>query len=564
MKTFLRIRPAVTLGVVISVTLGRITSLFSFFLPLKVILLASVEGVPGYYQNFMQPDTKLYWIIGLAIASILLYVITLLLDVAAKRLCLIGSRDVMRGANKIAVITNQDIEGQTHYERACKTAANGLFILGGFGLGLLIKADLFLTLLLLVIAQFAFTAVALSGNDTPPIHRLGRFVRESLGSHLKLMSSIIFMVAFIFLLLPFISPSPVQGGHILGAILSIILIRQCLGIADMTLNDAVRLANNRDKINALIFHDAPYDAPEHKNLKTLRSLFQQQERARMVHRELTRKGMTVADLNVHWHDQSPGGLSCFHVRYQETADGPVHHHQLQVFPQEHRRQLLNEEFLFANIPRERLKAPEVIALFEESPFECQICRAGTGTSLTQSEWHERQADILGLYWSIMPPHPLVKGFSASRRLPHDRLGNGLIERLRIAIDTPEEASVLKNFEASLPEITDRLRNIPLYVSNPDLSPGHVIKTEDGDILVMYWGRWSLEPMGASLPGSIKGEQLDAILDEVRTLRPDVSEHFNRKDLLFVQQCLAVEREINAARYKAALQRMKDLIDTPGP
>src|SRR5690554_4088817 len=128
---FWRVRPLVTLGAVVAKVLNRVFGLLALFLPLKVIILAGSEGVPRYFQFFIAPDEKSFWVVLLSLGAVTAFVATLLLEALTKRLAEAGSLEVLEGANELAVASRLRDEARGHYAKFCGVVANWLIVLLG-------------------------------------------------------------------------------------------------------------------------------------------------------------------------------------------------------------------------------------------------------------------------------------------------------------------------------------------------------------------------------------------------------------------------------------------------
>lgn len=560
-RAFFKVRPFTTLFLIITILSSEITRLLAFLLPLKIILMVGSEGVPRYFRFFLtEPDHKPYWIIGLSIGAIFFYIATLVLEALSNRLAQSGSADIHQRANEILVLTNQESQARDCYEKICTLCADLIFALMFFLLGVaVINTLLFTCVAAMVVALFFFTAWALRGPENVNPGRLKSFVQDKVKNYLNILSSIIFLSSFLVLLYPFATG---QGGNILFAIISILLLRRLLSAAVSAASSATGLTKNKHTINMLVLREFQLEKPEAKVSQTLRDLFNKEMRQRRVPEELEKVSIHVQDADVCWQDSSIGGVHSFAITGHDREENQTRHFLQLVFGPKSIHFLKNEAFLFQHISRERLKAPNPLTRYSEGDFECVMYDRGQGPSpeLNWKEWEKRL--FLGA-WCCQPPEGLIKAYLASKNLLGKRLTDELVSRASIAMDTEHERATLAAFQAQVGTIRTWINELPLYIHNPDCIQSNVVPAKKGeDVLVMIWARWTLEPLGAfPLKGAEDAEVSNAIamLQEART---DVPDSLTPAQLRLATDCRALEGELVRGAYKAALGTMARILKSP--
>ena len=129
---FISIVSALTVSTICLQILSRIMNLLAFMLPLKIVLLAGTSGVPRYFRLFIDPANKMPWIYGLAVATVIAFILTIVLDNWIKSLAEKGGAEVLKTANQMMIIKNQREEVQDYYRRFNAIVANFIFVIGGF------------------------------------------------------------------------------------------------------------------------------------------------------------------------------------------------------------------------------------------------------------------------------------------------------------------------------------------------------------------------------------------------------------------------------------------------
>jgi hypothetical protein len=556
-KVFLRVRLGPTLGLITALGAAKITRLLAFMLPLKVVLLAGSGGVPRYFQFFVHPDDKTAWIIGLTGAAFVCYFATLALEAFSTRIAHDVSSDILQEAGVVSKLSNQTEDAQSYYEKFCQISAHLLFALTGLLALALFNTWLFTALVMLFVIQFIFSAWLVRGeNDLHP-GRFKAYVFEKLKNYLGILSSINFLAAFLVILVPFLIS---DKGNILVAIGSIIITRQMLGSLVATVSNANSLSKNRHRIDPLVFRDFYLEEPEAKEGQTLRNFFHKQAREHSVAEVLKSVVQTDAELEVKWEDSTLKGINTFVVEINDNAGVEARYYQMQVFPPNMFHQLENEEFLFRQIPKSCLNAPEVLVRFAEGPFECQICQYGEAKPMSLKEWNNAWPGLLQQTWACSPPKTLVKAYEASTPLLHKRLNQNLIKRLDIALDNTDELSILEQFSRKLPEIRQILMEMPIYIHNEDFQYKNIIPVKESQsYYIMSWRNWSIEPIGVWFPKNVKEDQLTGMLEHVRSFRSDIPKEFGYEHVMLASKCWQMERNIKRGAYKLALDVMQQIL-----
>ena len=555
LRQFLRVRPGSTLLVIAGTATARITRILAFFLPLKVILLAGSPGVPRYFP-FVPTDSKTEWIIGLTIAAFVAYGLTLLLQSATERWSLDAGRDILRGANQISLHARQEDEARSAFARFSGVIASGLFV----ALSALLLAWLNPVLLgfisVSVSLLYVFTAWALRGDAVPP-PRIKARIQANLNAYLGLVSTLIFFGAFVVILAPFLLE---RGGNILIALLSVLLTQQILGNLSSIAKAATALQTMRARIDPLIYPHVQLKPRGPKRATTVfQVVFAKDRRQRQSLAALARVEPIDGDVNVCWEDSTLRGAKTLHLVQHDRAGRPIRHYQQQIFSPTQFDQLENETVLFHHVPRERLKAPRQYTSFEDAGFRCQIYAYGDATPASRKKFLAVRDELLRHIWAYRPGQDLIRSYRGSRAMLHQRLTIDLCSRLNIVTDTPEEVAILDHWMNNLPKIRKIIQKQPLVLHNPDMNRNTVIRNGE-DYLIMTWGRWALEPLGAAMFLNGLYTKGSEFLQTLRPLRADFRKFDWDPDLRIAALCGHLEQQILREQYKGALYTIKVIND----
>lgn len=547
LRTLIKADPARTLTVIAAMGVGRITSLVALILPLKVVLLAGSDGVPRYFRFFIDPADKGQWIIYFALAAVVLYLLTLLLDSLSERLMQSTSSKVLGDATQINVVSNQDDRAQTHFSRFCRVTAYTLFFAVGLAVIAYIQSSLFYFLCVLIFIFYLFTGWVVSGPDDLDPGPLKALVIKGYRNYISTLSSLTFLSGFFVILLPFLRGA---GGNVLFSIVALLLMRQMLSAGTSALRAGVMLSKQRVEISSLMFPEQYLVRKEPRADQAFRDAFEHQTREAMVlglrHHDDDIVGST-------WVDCSLPGVSTFSIRVESGE--AVRFYQHQVFMPRRAHVLENEEFLFRHLNREALWAPRVVSRFAVGAFECQLCDAGSATPVGRDflRWERR---VLFNLWSQPLPSGLVEAYASAHPALHVRLDEALLSRLGVAIDTEKEMAELERVLQALPAIQKKLRDLPACLHNTDINPFSVLFDEEGSgVLVMSWGRWRIEPLGALMPRSMEDEEIIKLVDELKTTRKDIDGRLSYRDVMLARSCWHLDRHIQTRRFNKAFDEI---------
>ncbi|AEG31693.1 hypothetical protein [Thiomicrospira cyclica] len=579
LKTLLRAHARITLSVILLQALSKIAYLLAFLLPLKVILLIGTPGVPRYFP-FVDPAQKMDWVVGLTLGAISCYLLALIFDHLTSRLAKPGASAMVKRANKMTVIRNQDTLAQSYYERITGIAANNLFIALGLVLLYFINLPVFSFILLFSLFGLTLTALMLwtaqTQNTSPATNQANQYIpsyfipqntiqawlTKNPKTYTSVLSSTAFLMGFLLILYPYLDG---DGPNILISLISFLVLRQIASFAEANINASFTLNKNAQKINALVFKSQKTSIKERKHKTLLRDIFEKKRRTALVNDQLKPGETTPATVN--WMDSNLTGVTLLKI---ETPTTPTQFAQQQIFNKQSRHLLEREAFLFTYIDRAQFKAPPVLAQYQIQDFDCQILDYGTAEPLLAKDFRAALNSLnQQIFHRFIPPKALVKDYKLTRPLLADKFSSELVKRLEVGIDTPEERQQYKQLQANLPSLIQRLDAQPLYIYNPDRKPGTLVwqtdqRTDLTQVYIMAWGRWSLEPLGIAFDLNQPDEWFDDKASWLKANRKDIRAHYSGQDLKLVACAQKLQQALNASHFKRALhyaQTLNALIET---
>lgn len=555
---FIRVRPLTTIALIIMAASSHIFNLLAFLMPLKVLMLAATPGVPGKLSFLVQPEHKMFWIYVLTAASIGSYFAMLIMDSLTNRLSLAGSAHLLNETEAIPLFENQNTLAQNYYSSFSQLCADFIFVGMAYAAGFFIYWQFFGFLAALIVFFFLLSSVFIRSPEKSLPGTFSHYIRENYNSYLSVLSSILFLAAFIFLLVPFLL---YEGTSIILAIVAFIIVRRTLGTVRSSVKDAVRLSSQKHRINALVFPNVQLYEKQKPEELAFFEFFNKQARQKHAKDALEQVMPLEAEIDVSWEDSGIAGVNTFAIAAADTSAGKTRYFRQHVFPQKQTRKLDNEEFLFTHIPRHHINAPAMITLYFVGQFQCQVLDYGTGKTPENDQWPELEDSLIEHVWSYTPPHDLVRTCCASAPMLHDRLNHETLSALEIAADTHQEAQSLQTFMSWLPEVKSRLKDLPMHIYNPDLKKINISLDENQDPCIMFWGNWSLEPIGAGLPPRLKNNGLAEILEKVCKKRKDIPAGYCENDVFLAADCWDLENFIKKKKYKSALALISQMIES---
>ena len=482
-----RLQPYTLMRIVVAAVLSRFARLAAFLLPLKVLLLAASDGIPSYFRLMADPEDKPFWIIGLTIAAIVVFLLGRFLEAFAEKLSEAGSLEVMKEANQLALVGNQESVGRRHFTSIATLCADLVFVAVAYMTIAAVNPLLGGCLAVFVAFAWVFTALLLAKPWLIP-HLAERILKEP-RDYLQDLSHIGFWLGFVAILVPFLVGA---GGNILFAILAFVLVRQMLSALVAAVRFAVDLSRERSLIDALISPSHQLQRDESSARRTWRALFQRDTHLAKLESVLSDLVKSPGKIAIRWKDSPIGGVSTFGLTVRSGRDR--FHYEEQVYAPYQAHLIKNEEVLFAHIPRELLGAPLIRAKFVHGPYQCRLCDSGLGVPAPATRWLE---PFLEKVWGIAPPDELVLAFRTSHTLLHERLNRELLSRLAVAVGSKREAKTLRAFKAELPSILAALAEVPLYVATRDTVVSNTAVRRDNGVALMMWGRWVLAPLAST-------------------------------------------------------------------
>lgn len=485
---FYRVVPVLTLTIVFLTILAQVSSLLSFFLPLKIVILLGSDGMPRYFPAAFAQFDRDWLIVGLSVATVGFFVLSLLANKLIEHATSVGAVKLLGKSHKMVLFENQDDVAANGYKRYSSALAGGVFIL----LAIVALGWFYPSMTALIVAYLVLAFLVLLG-----LHQahegFREYLDENLAAALALAANLGFFAVFAYLVVEFIFLSP--PGFLI-AIISIIVSRQIFGRANALVNAIADLARQRPKLDALFFHGKVFLAPQPQaGKKNLWSLLTPDSRNVWISKVLKEAGVhnnERNELNVAWLDSSQPNMPNLLVSYPEQ---PGEQYLLKLF-YANSKSLAQHEATLATEKPAGLPMSELILATEVDRFPCQVYKLLPGKLLKPKVVTQKLPALEAQLFTLDLPANLVNRYLRSRPVLGDRLSKALLERLYAAASGHDDTIRVTEVIERLPEVRAQLQALPLILINPKVKTSVWMNREDKSFAVLNWDKWSLEPLGA--------------------------------------------------------------------
>ena len=548
---FFRVVPAFTFLIVLLTLVSQLSTLLASFLPLKVVIMLGSDGVPRYFPASFAAIDRDVLISLLSAGTIGFFLLQLLAEHFIKLVTSASTSRLLAKSQKAVLFENQEELAASSYQRYSRALASGVFIaLALSGLGW------FYPWMSLVITSYIFMVLVLFWL----LHQQSLGFRERLDSKLpqtlNLAGGVGFFVVFGFLVADFIFWSP--PGVII-AIVSLLLSRQIMQRASGMIVDLTSLRRQQAKLDALFFYGKvllPNQARPVKSCWPLLAPGSRQAWVTLVLDELVSPEDGVVDCR--WQQLGTPNVVALRVRRGERL------FLIKLFEINRSSWALHEATLMAE-PASCLPAPHWVGATQVGKFSCLVFELSQGAQPQGSQVQKLSQQLRGDLMAAQPHPEAVKRYLRSKALLWQRLNFSLIERLRVAADTPKQQVDLAVMLDQLPYLQQQLKGLPVALLNPEINQEAIWvpaaqRSQDVAPVLLNWGRWSLEPVGAGWPEATKtlanlGDALQ-LAAEKRNELVDI-----RVELVELAAfAFALERECNRQRYVQALELLPRMLE----
>lgn len=545
---FVRGVPLATLLIVIATLGSQLAFLLASLMPLKVILLLGSPRTPEYFPAFLREMERSHLIVGLSSLAVLLFLAHLLGERVITAAASYGAERLLTSTRKLTLFENQDEVASRSYQRYARSVAALIFML---------MASAVLAVIYPALALFFAGYVLLAWLVAMGLVRWStRFRQRWLAEPARVvegLGSLGFLAGF----------AGIVADNLLGAslsvliaVLSLLLLRQMFRHLALTVGDLAGLYARKPQLDALFFREHVFTGRLARETgQGVWDLVERSERQTWLAAVL-RNVADLDDVRLESSWRQTGVADVLALTVEAWRDSElVGRYLVRLFNTNRRALALHEAGLMVEgMPG--LPAPHFLGADLVQGVHCHVFTDPCGQAVVPRELRTHVASLRTALMGVEPPAELVARYECSRPLLWQRLDDKLIDRLRLAVDSLEDLQLVERLSSCLAELRLRLRGLPLVIVNPDLLADSLQVTEEGRVLALYWGRWSLEPLGADWPET--GEGLEAALELASRQRSELSE-VNLDDVRLCALLAAVERQCQRQYYREACALLPQLL-----
>lgn len=548
LKVF-RVVPWATILVVVCTLVSQVASLLAALLPLKVIILLGSERIPSYFPALLQDYGKTALIVGLASVALAFFTVHLLAEWLNTRLASFGARSLIAHSRKLALFENQEQLLSKAYIRFAGALAGGVFLL----LAALALAMVYPLQAMVVSGYVMAVWVALFVITRMIYARRQQDVGE-LVPLVGVLATFGFFVTFAAIVFDVLMGTEVS---VFWAIVTLLLVRQLFRRLASLVGDIASLYSQRLQLNALLFQGHLYVgktlSDDSKGLWSLAEPVNCQSWLTPLVERVA--GPALGAPVVRWVQS--GILDVLMgIVYLSDESRPVY--LIKIFGKNRSALARHEASLFgamsgATPPLPRLRLVEQIENFNCHLFDWPMLE----TIKPQAVKRAAMAVTAGLF-TARPSRSLIALFSRSRPMLWQRVDSKQLERLRLFAHDAE-VPLLEQFAGSLASIKATLEAMPLAIVTPDVSTDALWLDQQGSVWGSQWGRWTLEPVGASWPVNEKVlPLLSAAFQQAQRLREDLQNNTIRHAELAALM-FAFDKACQRQSYRIAFELIEPIL-----
>ncbi|MCM8558809.1 hypothetical protein ACLE2W_01575 [Pseudomonas shahriarae] len=546
-RKFMGVTPTSTLIVQAASLSAQILLVFTFFLPIKILILLGSDTIPHYYPLYFKSLKQSHLIMGLSALALICYVLYLISELTVSFFSKKGAQKLLTQSAKLTLFEKQYQLAVQAYERFTRGLSAGTFAIIAF----LILAYIYPFLFIVSISYIFITSILIIS-----LHNRSTKIRTALHTHYKVvlnaMSSVGFLMTFFCMIADFLYMSPPK---ILAALIALLVIRQGMSRVAVLLQEVISLRAQHRQINALFFHSQPLISNTTSPPIKIKNLLDEKQRSTWIQNAINAVSTSNLKLcSTTWHQLGRSNIYSFEATARSDSEQFDRTYLIKVFDN-NSFSLAEQEFTLLTSTL-GIPAPAFRGKTKVEDLECHIFEIGDLRKATAKEVGPGAISINRALLAVEPSETLTKRFSRSHLFLEQRLSSELLSSLDI-VTTQEHRASFELFSKSFHVINKILSTLPRQIISLDITPDTLLISDTDQTCVSHWASWKMEPLGASWP---IGEQpkLEQAFEQAKLKRQSLAD-VSVSAVLLCALVYAFESLCQRARYVEAIALMPDML-----
>lgn len=538
--------------------LGQLSLILAMLLPLKVILLAAVDGIPWYLDGLITPEIKDQLMIVLVLGAFFAYGISLLSWRISNSMTYAGAKRIHEAGQKLSLFRNDGFLVRQHYSRVCSAIASLMLSVISAGLGFWLAPGVFLVVLSLTLVEYFICAAILAYGGSWD-RKLRNSFQENFSRSLDIFANSNFLIGFIFLFTQFLASDDRKA---IVVIIALVLLRQMTNRLRLSLTDFITLSSDSHRISPLFHRNVRYKPPADAKREEFIHLMTPVRRKLWIPdaiANVTQRAMPEL-LECSWNDTFNAGIGALDVRVRKSGgetellgQQPFDYFLL-CFSVANYHEAQHTAYFFESGTSPRI-APRYLGRTVVSGVNVLVFHGLPAVKLTQEAFQQQRMTLQRECESTALGDVLRDDYLRTHRILSQRVDDRLISLLSPTVSKFHEMDNLRIFTTTLPQIVEYIQCLPVVLENPSLSREFCRVDENGQIIVWSWHNWRLDLLGARTLEEIPAEALAV----GRTNRIDdmlLAGQSGRRILL--SRLTDLEGALQSGRLKHGLRQVADI------
>ncbi len=550
---FLKGAPGPTSLVILLSLLLQALTMIAFLLPIKVIMILSSPDIPQFFPEAYSQLNRDTLVISLGAVALTCFLLISFVKRGIKFASQLGAGELQAKAQKITLFPNQNTVASNAYLKYSELLANLTFSTLAIAVLFYLYTDV--AILLLLYISLSFIALLLVASFSPSLHHALATHTHNVTSNLN---NVGFFVVFIFVVIDFLYATPPS---FFIAMLSMVIIRRLLSLLGASINKAISLQGQKQKINAIFFHHKPFALSTEVEPESFWKLFDH---------GLTSNWLKEVIAKVTDSDSSLSSVDW--LQTQET-----HQLVLKVSLTNQARvfliKLFDKKFIHlasheASLIEQHsssLPCPPLLLVTTISGHPCHLFEI-TGFKTTTKEKIKGQTICLQKQLlKTTPAAHLLQQYKRSKRTLWQRLDASVFNDLSTVANI-KHAHVIAQAKKVFPEIKNRIKSLPfaISISSEKARRGILLENTSGVIYTVSWESWTFEPIGYGWKtNDMSLKALEEELTQAYNAAPQLS-NIPFENIMLASLLSAFEKKINLVQYYDAISLLDNALSIIKP